>query len=112
MNHLNNCRKGKHKISSSTTAKLINFEVQDTEPKVGVAKKMGFGSKFTLVYPENYETASVNTERDMELLVGHFDFMAKEAFWPIPFRCVQLKKNEEVGYAHNSEDSPVMDNNT
>ena len=36
--------------------------------------------KTALVYPENYQEVSVNTERDMDILVGHFDFMAKEAF--------------------------------
>lgn len=137
-------------FQARTTAKLINFEVQDTEPKVEVAKKNGFlvqnlvagntaedlrrffephlkhtlvvnpqylildDGKTALVYPENYETASVNTERDMELLVGHFDFMAKEAFLAdsISLCSTEEELERRLDTPVIQEDSPVMDNNT
>lgn len=122
-----------------TTAKLINFEVQDAESKIEAAKNNGFlvqnlvsgntvedlkrffephlkhtlvanpqylildDSRSALIYPENYETASVNTERDMELLVGHFDFMAKEAFLADSIHLCSV--DEEIG---KRLDSPAI----
>lgn len=70
--------------------------------------------KTALVYPENYETASVNTERDMELLVGHFDFMAKEAFLAdsISLCSTEEELERRLDTPVIQEDSPVMDNNT
>ncbi|CAI5104835.1 BBT_HP_G0131790.mRNA.1.CDS.1 [Saccharomyces cerevisiae] len=125
-------------FQARTTAKLINFEVQDTEPKSGVAGNTAEDlrrffephlkhtlvvnpqylilddGKTALVYPENYETASVNTERDMELLVGHFDFMAKEAFLAdsISLCSTEEELERRLDTPIIQEDSPVMDNNT
>ncbi|KOG97135.1 Fap1p [Saccharomyces eubayanus] len=136
-------------FQARTTAKLINFEVQNAEPEVEVAKNNGFlvhslvkgngvdnlkrffephlkhtlvakpqyliidDGKTALVYPENYEAVSVNTERDMELLVGHFDFMAKEVFLADSISLCSI--DEELGRRLDSpvaqEDSPVKEEN-
>lgn len=36
------------------------------------------GTQTALIYPESYEAISENVERDLEMLVGHFDHMCKE----------------------------------
>lgn len=36
--------------------------------------------KSALIYPEDYDMASANVERDMEALVGHFDYICKDSF--------------------------------
>lgn len=36
--------------------------------------------KDALIYPENYQEMSAGVERDLETLVGHFDFISKENF--------------------------------
>ena len=70
--------------------------------------------KTALVYPENYETASANTERDMELLVGHFDFMAKEAFLAdsILLCSIDEELEKRLDTPVIQEDAPIVDNNT
>lgn len=42
--------------------------------------KLDKEKKEAIIYPENYQSISVNVERDMETLVGHFDVILKENF--------------------------------
>lgn len=39
-----------------------------------------FDRNIALIYPESYSDVTVNTEHDLERLVGHFDFICKEMF--------------------------------
>lgn len=50
-----------------TLVKNPQFKIQDS-------------TKNGLIYPEDYAEISVNVERDLEALVGHFDYLCKESF--------------------------------
>ena len=93
---------------------VFNYIYKNTDYFKNIKYLILDDGKTALVYPENYETASVNTERDMELLVGHLDFMAKEAFLAdsISLCSTEEELERRLDTPVIQEDSPVMDNNT